>query len=86
MTPEKLSEIEAEIALPHMTPSDAVSLGELGELVAEVCRLRELVRVAERPDTLDTCPWCDRHLGPEWAPDEGHAVDCLAFASVGVVR
>jgi len=60
------------------------------ELVAEVRRLRGLVKIAEwlGPDMgrkTYSCPWCEACF----APDEDrayHDADCPAFAATGDVR
>lgn len=85
MTDEELMAIEARVAERER---DATCCGYTDEtrLVAEVRRLRGLVKRAEFGCVDDYgrfCPWCDD--GGDHEP-ERHAANCPAFTPSGDVR
>lgn len=79
------AETTAEIANHRFI---AAARGAVPELVAEVERLRGLIKHAEREgdDGLNAaCPWCHA-LFFEWRQENPHTADCPAFTPEGKVK
>lgn len=91
MTETELEEIEARLA-PDIENGGRAATDTVETLIAEVRRLRGLIKDAEWADTaageVESCPWCGGAAkgGKAWGLYEGHKPGCPAFSALGVMR
>lgn len=91
MTEDRLKGIESTWRLGvddhgnafQRAPPALVAMEQVKELLAEVHRLRWLIKEAEKSDRGDTCPWCQYYVGDF---KRKHAPECPAFTENGDVR
>lgn len=83
MTEERLKEIE-----DHMGEWDHVTVPDGHELIAEVRRLRALVKECEVEESESgNCPFCYAYRSKNsYSPIEPHKSNCPAFLPDGTVR